>query len=181
MDELGASGSIAGVRPAYGAPFLTTHRAVAVCARELIHLTEEIVAAVTALRDSLGVEKEVVRKPPGRCMVQLGPVALTAVWLRGNADSIASGQLLVNVWEGNVAPPIDHSWERSGRERNSQPARLVWEMVLVASADAESSWAWIPSVADSAPISASQLASTCAEQLRAAYLAAVPATAAGSQ
>ena len=45
----------------------------------------------------------VVRRSPARCLVQLGPVALTVAWLQRAQGTVADGELLVVVWRGEVA------------------------------------------------------------------------------
>jgi hypothetical protein len=151
-------------------PFLTTHRALGVCVRELSTLSDELVAGIAAMRDRLGAPKEVVRRPPGRCIVQLGPVALTMVWLKDAQDTIASGQLLIGVWRGQVAPQVEHQWERPIRTAPQLPAKLLWETILAAEADSQDTWRWNPVVADSLPVTGGRLAEECVEQLRAAYV-----------
>lgn len=152
------------------APYLTTFRALGACTRELARLTDALVDGVEALRATLDTPAPVVRRPPGRCLVQLGPVALTAVWLRSSPDSAATGQLLINVWRGAVAPRMQHRSERPGQERMPEPATLLWESVLIADAATEAAWSWAPETADAPALDARALAATCVEQLRLAYV-----------
>jgi hypothetical protein len=158
-------------RDNYRQSFLDSHRALSACARELTRLTEEIAVGVEALSDVAVDHKAVVRQSPDRCIVQLGPVALTLAWLRGGLESVAAGELLVIVWRGAVAPRTQHQPERPSARRLPLPATPLWEQVLTAVADNESSWGWQSIRADVGPYSSSELAARCVERLRAAYVA----------
>ena len=84
--------------------FLSSHRAIAACAREFGRLAEEAVDRAGALRLELMIEEEPeLRQTPERCIVQIGPAALTMAWLRGPLDSLADGRLLVIAWQGTIA------------------------------------------------------------------------------
>jgi hypothetical protein len=154
----------------YRQPFLGSHRAVAACARELARLSDEVLLGVAALPGAMAEEKAVVRRSPDRCIVQLGPVALTLAWLRSSLDSVATGELLVIVWRGAVAPRTQHQPERPATRPAPLPATALWEQVLTAVADSEASWAWQPHEADVAPCSSTELAARCLERLTVAYL-----------
>src|SRR3712207_5583806 len=78
--------------------FLASHRALAVCTREVSKLSDAIVDGVEALAARGLVEKPVAKVSPGRTIIQLGPVALTIAWLRSTLDTVADGQLLAIVW-----------------------------------------------------------------------------------
>ncbi len=81
--------------------FLTSHRAIAACSREFGRLADEIVGRAGALRRELMIEEEPdLRLTPERCIVQIGPVALTIAWLRGALDSLTDGRLLIIAWRG---------------------------------------------------------------------------------
>jgi hypothetical protein len=157
-------------RDNYRQPFLTSHRALSACTRELARLSDEIASGVAALSGVDVEHKAVVRQSPDRCIVQLGPVALTLAWLRGGQDSVATGELLVIVWRGAVAPRAQHQPERPSTRRAPLPATPLWEQVLTAVADNEASWGWQPQAADSGLFSSSELAARCVSQLRTAYL-----------
>jgi hypothetical protein len=152
-------------------PFLGSHRALAACTRELRRLNDEVMQGVAALSSVDAEEKAVLRQSPDRCIVQLGPVALTVAWLRSTHDSAATGELLVIVWRGTVAPRNkQHQPERPLVGPAPVGATLLWEQVLTAVADSEADWSWQPRETDLAPLSSTALAARCVEQLRAAYL-----------
>jgi hypothetical protein len=154
----------------FGRPFLSTHRAHAACARELVRLTDEVVRGVTALIGATQTEKVTVRRSPDRCIVQLGPVALTVGWLLGNNDAIAQGELLVIVWRGAVAPRKEHRPERPSKGPAPVGAAPLWEQVLAAVGDSEDTWRWHPQGDESGPCSSTELAERCVSRLHAAYL-----------
>ena len=151
-------------------PFLATHRALAACVREFGRLSDEVVEGVLALPHANGEHKATARQSPGRCIVQLGPVALTIAWLRGAHDSVATGELLVIVWRGAVAPRQHGQPERPLVGRAPLAATPLWEQVLTAVADSEASWAWQPRDTGVAGCSSTELAARCVERLRVAYL-----------
>jgi len=152
-------------------PYLATHRALGACTRELVRLTDAVIADATQLATALGAAKPVVRNPPGRCLVQLGPVALTVVWLRSSPESASTGELLVGVWRGAVAPRMHHRRERPGQERQPAPATLLWERVFTAEAESDITWQWRHAIADLAPVTSSALSELCIAQLGQAYAA----------
>lgn len=155
----------------YSAPFLGSHRALAASARELARLGDEIVRGVGALPGAPPAEKTTVRRSPGRCIVQLGPVALTTAWLRGTHDAVNAGELLVIVWQGAVAPRSRRQWERPAVGPAAVGATLLWEQVLTPTGDSEETWAWQPQDGDQAGgCSSAELAARCVARLRTAYL-----------
>jgi hypothetical protein len=147
--------------------FLASHRAVAACAREFTRLAEEVIERVSTLAAATGDEKAVVRQSPARCIVQLGPVALTLTWLRKTLDSVADGELLVIGWHGAVAPRGLQTPERAPL-RAPSAAIALWEELLVAVADNEASWLWRRQGASNGFQSAT-LADGWVERLRLAY------------
>ena len=152
-------------------PYLATHRALAACTREFSRLSTDVVRGAAALHaDGVAVEKPVVRQSPGRCIVQLGPVAVTLAWLRSTVDSPADGELLVIVWRGAVAPRGDHIPERAPTPRSAAPAVALREESFVAEAESEESWTWRqPKRADAGACSSAELAARCVERLRLAH------------
>ena len=157
--------------------FTTSYRASAACARELGRLYEEITTALAAWRaayPSTGSaapvpEAPVVRRSPARCLVQLGPVALTLAWLQRAQGTVADGELLVVVWNGTVATRTPQGFERSHDRAGASSATVVWETVLVAVAEREAEWGWAPAGSADA-ISSATLAARCVERLCAAYM-----------
>lgn len=175
MSETTRAGPGRDRRP-YGerAPYLTTFGALAACTRELSRLSDELFAQTATLAEALAVPPAAVRRPPGRCLIQLGPVALTAVWLRSTLDSAATGQLMVNVWRGAVAPRRRHRAERPGEERSPEPATLLWERVLTAVAADERTWVWQCASTDEMPIRSEALARMCVARLGEAHAEHAP-------
>ena len=164
--------SVDGRDDQYRQPYLATYRALAACTRELARLGEAVADDVAALHSDVIDAKPVVRQSPGRCIVQLGPVALTLAWLRGMPDTAATGELLVIVWRGSVAPPMRNLPERSSAG-GAAAATSLWEETFTAAGENEESWAWRPQGggADTA-VSSAALAARCVERLRAAYVSA---------
>lgn len=153
--------------------FITSHRATAVCARELARLHDAIADGLAAwgvgTTRTDDADAPVVRRTPGRCLVQVGPVALTVAWLQRAQETVADGELLVVVWRGAVAVQTPRSFEHTVDRAGATSATPVWETVLVANAGNEAGWAWVPvGVADVA-LSSTALADQCIERLRAAH------------
>ena len=145
--------------------FLNSHRAVAVCTREFSRLADDLINVVKAFAAERELEAPTVRKAPDRCIVQLGPVALTVAWLRNGSDSPANGELLAMVWHGVVAPPNDHSPERASLRAAPRVPVTVWEETLVASATSEASWHWHPEDLTREGYASPELAARCLGQL----------------
>jgi hypothetical protein len=155
----------------YRLPFLASPRALAACTRELARLGDEVVRGVAVLSDATLAEKATVRRSPDRCIVQLGPVALTIAWLRGGHDAVDAGELLVIVWRGAVAPRARYHPERPAAGPATVGATPLWEQVLTAAGGSEETWAWQPQDADQVGrCSSAELAARCVGRLRAAYL-----------
>lgn len=157
--------AVATERPAY----LSTHRALAASTREFGRLTEALESGVAALH-SAGIDAApVVRRTPARCILQLGPVALTAAWLQNPMASVAEGELMVIVWEGAVGARREHRPEQLGTRPAPPPATVLWEAVYVAAGETEAEWRWQPGNADGAPLTSPELAAQCVERLRRAH------------
>ena len=150
-------------------PFLASYRALSVCTRELARLTALVLAGLAQGPHELADQKPVVRQTPGRFIVQLGPVALTMAWLRSTLDSAASGELLVIVWRGAVAPERTHCPERASAARSAKPVTAVWEEAFSAVASSEATWQWRQATADALQYSSTELAARCVEKLRTAH------------
>jgi hypothetical protein len=157
--------------------FITSHRAANACARELSRLHGAIadgLAAWGADSPAGGAEPSladapVVRRTPGRCLVQVGPVALTVAWLQRAQGTVADGELLVVVWRGAVAVQTMRGFERTADRVGASSAVPVWERVFVANADSEAAWAWVPAGTADVTLSSTALADQCIERLRAAH------------
>lgn len=161
--------------------YITSHRATAACARELGRLHEAIIDGLETWRtnsavdaaESTDIEEPVVRRTPARCLVQVGPVALTVAWLQKSQGTVGDGELLVVVWRGSVAVQAPRGFERTGDRAGASSATPVWETVLMATAASEAEWGWrriggADGVADSI-VTSTALAEQCVERLRAAY------------
>jgi hypothetical protein len=149
--------------------FLGSHRAISVGGREFTRLSEALVAAAKQMAPGLGAEPPTSRLSPDRCIVQVGPVALTVLYIRNGADVPVGGQLLAMVWRGTIAARGDHVPERMPARRvNPQPV-TVWEETLVVSAENEASWHWHPRSLQEHGYTSLELADRCIAQLRSAF------------
>ena len=146
-------------------PFLDSFRATAACKRELERLNEDVVNRLGALHVQGTTEKYDVRVSPERCIIQLGPVALSIAWLRNSRASISEGELLVIVWRGVAAPRVSHHPERRGEQRTPSAVAL-WEEVLTPVAADEANWVWQPRRAGEGVLTSSDLATRCVQWLR---------------
>lgn len=124
--------------------FLGSSRAIPICAREFARLSDGIEKRLETVADAHPGATAEVRRTPGRCIVQLGPVALTISWVRDRVDTVASGRLLVAEWRGTVAAATPRLPETAGRSTASSPATLVREQVLLVDATGETDWRWRP-------------------------------------
>src|SRR5216117_1759256 len=123
--------------------FLDSHRALAVCAREFDRLAEDVSKRVMDLQDEAKGLKADVRRSPGRCIVQLGPVALTLSWLRTRAETVSQGRLLIVEWHGTVGANGAQEYVNGVPTiAVSQTAKVVRESVFIADANDEKSWTW---------------------------------------
>ena len=159
------------------ADYTSSFRANAACARELARLYDEITESLgdaRVLADAKVAEEPVVRRSPARCLVQLGPVALTVGWLQRAQGTVADGELLVVVWRGEVAVRTPQGFERAHQHSGATMATALWETVLVVSAQSESQWGWAPAGGGEDALSSAALARRCVERLRAAYAECTP-------
>ena len=123
--------------------FLDSHRALAVCAREFDRLADDISKRVTDLEDEAKGVKVDVKRSPGRCIVQMGPVALTISWLRTRAETVSQGRLLIVEWKGTVGANGAQEYVNGvPTVAVTQTAKLVKEHVFLADASDEKSWTW---------------------------------------
>lgn len=121
--------------------FLSSHRALPACTREFDRLADDVSKRATALGTQTGTGPADVRRAPGRCIVQLGPVALTISWVRSRTDTVSDGRLLIVAWEGTVAQSGTPTPERP-QDRAVRSARPISEEVFVADATGEQDWRW---------------------------------------
>ncbi|HYD52340.1 MAG TPA: hypothetical protein VEA99_06925 [Gemmatimonadaceae bacterium] len=122
--------------------YLGSSRSQPACGRELERLSTEIARRAAAVDPELAGAKAEVRRSPGRCIVQLGPVALTASWVRSRTDTVSEGRLLIVEWKGTVARGPQLSFERTPARPLGPPATPVREDVLLADATSEKDWRW---------------------------------------
>ena len=158
------------------ADYTSSFRANAACARELARLYDEIAESLTDGRipaDAKITEEPVVRRSPARCLVQLGPVALTVAWLQRAQGTVADGELLVVVWRGEVAVRTPQGFERAHQHSGATSATALWETVLTVSAQSETQWGWAPPGGGDA-LSSAALARRCVDRLRAAHAECTP-------
>jgi len=159
------------------ASFITSHRATAACARELSRLYDAIAdgletwgVGTTQAGDAANLaDAPVVRRTPARCLVQVGPVALTVAWLQKSQGTVADGELLVVVWRGAVAVQAPRGFERTVDRAGASSATPVWETVLTPTAGSEAEWAWVPAGVSDVTLSSATLADQCIERLRSAH------------
>ena len=110
---------------------------------EFDRLAEDIAKRVTDLEDEAKGLKADVRRSPGRCIVQLGPVALTISWLRTRAETVSQGRLLIVEWTGTVGANGAQEYVNGvPTVAVTQTAKLVREAVFLADAGDEKSWTW---------------------------------------
>ena len=128
--------------------FLATHRGQAAFAREYARLVAAIVADVGVAARENPAFTPIIRQSPERCIVQLGPVAMTMVWLRKGAENTANGELLLILWRGTIAKSAGEPTEYSARRRDVIAPTILWEETLVASAESEATWGWRSGAAD---------------------------------
>ncbi len=122
--------------------YLGSHRSGPACARELERLADDVIQRVESMeRDEAAGEIE-VRRGAGRCIIQLGPVALTMSWIRSRTDAVIEGRLMIMEWDGIVRRGTDQVPERAPVRHAYQPATLVREDVFVADAATEQTWRW---------------------------------------
>lgn len=150
--------------------FLTSHRAIAACAREFGQLAQVVSERAADLKQELQVEEELaIRLTPERCIVQVGPVAITVAWLRGPMDSLLDGRLMIIAWRGTIARRQFSELPVRRGTAPTQTAVSLWEEVYVASAD-EHSWEWQDEADVSRRYRSVELAERAIAQLRAAFV-----------
>ena len=136
--------------------FLGSHRAITHLGREFDRLAAEVTKRVaTVNRDDTEVPLE-VHRVPGRCTVQLGPVALTLSWVRTRPDTVATGRLMIIEWEGQVG--------RSLPTGGPSPIPLR-ETVLRADATRVEDWQWKSDDVAGYAYDSSELAAHCVDSL----------------
>jgi len=144
-------------------PFLSTPRAVSVCAREFARLGDCLADGVAGLFTDVIDRERSVRRSPDRCIIQIGRAAVTVAWIRTRRDA-AEGELLIIHWRGTVAPTMHQQFERA-REL-TQSATPLSESVFLAEATCETDWMWRSSEEPAQRYSSPSLATLVIERLR---------------
>jgi hypothetical protein len=145
--------------------FLGTHRAQSVAGREFSRLSDAIVAAAKRAGTEHAIGAPTVRCSPDRCIVQLGPVALTVAYIRNGTSVPTGGQLLAIIWRGTIAQRGDHIPERLKAFKVPAVPVQVWEETHVVSADSEATWHWHPRALDECGYTSVELAEQCIGRL----------------
>jgi hypothetical protein len=136
--------------------FLGSHRAITHLGREFDRLAAEVTKRVaTVNRDDAETPLE-VHRVPGRCTVQLGPVALTLSWVRTRPDTVATGRLMIIEWEGHIGRAA------SSGGPGAVPLR---ETVLRADATRVDDWQWRSDEMAGYAYDSNELAAHCVESL----------------
>lgn len=140
--------------------FLGSHRATTHLTRELERLADEVMRRVEAVRRADAEAPLEVQRMPGRCAVQLGPVALTLSWVRTRPDSVATGRLMVIEWEGRIG---------RATAGGGPVARPIRETVLRADATRVDDWHWRSDDVSGYAYDSSELAAHCVDSLTHAF------------
>ena len=136
--------------------------------RELECLTTTVVKGAKELQANGLVGEAVIRQSPNRCIVQLGAVALTIAWLQSPLGSVADGELLVILWQGQVAP-ASTSRSESAFAVVPRSAVALWEGIFVVAAQNEDTWRWRSGTSTDGGFTSTELANHCIERLRDAF------------
>jgi hypothetical protein len=137
--------------------FLASHRAIAHLGREFDRLAGAVERRVaTVNRDEVETPLE-VHRVPGRCTVQLGPVALTLSWVRTRPDTVATGRLMIIEWEGRVGG--------RGAVGSGPSAVPLRETVLRADATRVEDWQWRSDEVVGYAYDSDELAAHCVDSL----------------
>jgi hypothetical protein len=155
----------AGTRRAQdAATFLGSSRAVAVCAREFDRLADGIAKRAATVGERAGTKAEVQRMPD-RCIVQLGPVALSVSWVRERVDTVATGRLMIAEWQGTVVRAAQRPPELQTTTFVQRPATLMRENILRADATGEPDWLWRREATADLGYASRDLAAQCVDSL----------------
>lgn len=152
-------------RAEVAATFLGSSRAVAVCAREFERLADGIAKRAATVGEKAGTKAEVQRMPD-RCIVQLGPVALSVSWVRERVDTVATGRLMIAEWQGTVVRASQRPPELQQTKSVSHgPATLMRENILRADATGEPDWLWRREATNDLGYASRDLAAQCVDSL----------------
>jgi len=151
-------------RAEVAASFLGSSRAVAVCAREFDRLADTIAKRATSAAEKLGAKAEVQRMPD-RCLVQVGPVALSVSWVRERVDTVGTGRLMIAEWQGTVVRQPRPADMQTATTTNHGPAKIMSEKILRADATGEPDWLWRREPTADLGYASRDLAAHCVESL----------------
>jgi hypothetical protein len=146
------------------ATFLGSARAVAVCAREFDRLADTIAKRAVSVAEKAGTKAEVQRRPD-RCIVQIGPVALSVSWVRERVDTVATGRLMIAEWQGTVVRAAQRPPEMQTQSTVQRPATLMRENILRADATGEPDWLWRHETTADLGYASRDLAAHCVDSL----------------
>jgi hypothetical protein len=146
--------------------FLASFRSASLLTHELEYLIDAIVERAGAIALAHDGSKIGVQRTPSRCAVQLGPVGLSASWIRAGQGFAGEGQLLVMQWEGRIGT--------QGRPAGTEPATLVREYVLRAEATGADDWRWRGETTTTGSYTSDDLVALCVDPLAKALRAAAP-------
>ena len=149
--------------------FLATHRGQAAFAREYARLVTAILADVGMLTRGDAAMAPVIRQSPERCIVQLGPVAMTMVWLRKGAEATANGELLLMMWKGTIAQRSGDPTEYNARRKTVVAPVILSEETFVAFAVSETAWTWRSGATGADGLSSTMLAEQAVRRLLALH------------
>jgi hypothetical protein len=138
---------------------LGSYRASSALDRELERLSEEIARRISRLGAERADLAPEVDRAPGRCTVQVGPVALSLSWIRSRPDSVASGRLMIIEWEGTIGRRASKSGPRP---------RALREETLRAIATRAEDWHWCSEDAEAQTYGTRELAARCVASLECA-------------
>lgn len=144
--------------------FLGSSRAVAVCAREFDRLADGIAKRAATIGEKAGTKAE-VQRIPDRCIVQLGPVALSVSWVRERVDTVATGRLMIAEWNGTVVRASQRGPDNVSQSIVQRPATLMRENILRADATGEPDWLWRREATDDLGYASRDLAARCVDSL----------------
>jgi hypothetical protein len=136
--------------------FLGSHRALTHLGREFDRLAAEVTKRVATVAPPEAEIPLEVQRVPGRCTVQLGPVALTLSWIRTRPDTVATGRLMIIEWEGQVV--------RAGGAAGAR-AVPIRETVLRADATRVEDWQWRSDDVSGNAYDSNELAAHCVDSL----------------
>jgi hypothetical protein len=140
--------------------FLGSHRAITHLGREFDRLAAEVAKRAATVNPADAEVPLEVHRVPGRCTVQLGPVALTLSWIRTRPDTVATGRLMIIEWEGQIG----RGGASGGASTRPSPIPLR-ETVLRADATRVEDWQWKSDEVAGYAYDSTELAAHCVDSL----------------